>query len=993
MRWGTELHDRFLLAHYVAGRHRRGASTTSRATAIAFDHDVARRRSSSSASPASARSTIGGVTLELRAAIEPWLVLGEEVTATGTARYVDSSVERLQVARRRASPPGRHVVTCNGVPVPLQRDRRARRDSSPACATGPGSRRRRCTRRSGCTRRSCSTSSTAGTAARSAAAPTTSCTPAAGPTTASRSTPTRPRPAGPAASSRSATRPGALDVRRRLDRRMAGGRRVPSAPWTCGAPPGLRARPAGADPSTADRRSDSSHDHHRSPDLLDRYRPLAGPYDEMLDADGALRAHWTHVGQRARRARASTSSTAAAARPSACSTTTASPTTSTASRPRASHRAVGASTRCRCCSSSDEWAAHRARRDPAGRAARPRPRRPLRAPRPAAARGCSRPSSCYGHPGFLRAVRPDPPPRARRSSFNAAFDLARDERRRPVRCSPTAPRRRRARATRSRTGSSSRGCFPSLYRDAEVHRLAPFFRALRAALAGRRRRRAPTIPASSCSRPGPLSETAFEHAFLARYLGYPLVEGADLTVQRRPGVAAVARPPRAGRRDPAPGRRRGTATRSSCGPTRSSACPGWSRRARRGHRVGRQPARQRRAREPRPAAVPAASSPRTCSARTCACRRSPTWWCGDDTRAPARARQPRRARDQADRPRSSGVRPPSSAGTLDADERDELRRRDRGPTRAAGSARSAWRSPSAPTLDRRRPRGPPLRAAHLRRRPRRLATRRCPAASPGSRHRRDGGRSSPTRPAALSKDTWVLASEPETLTGFWLHGRAQRRRRSSPRARCRPAPPRTCSGSAATPSGPRALVRLLRVVHDRRNEFQHGTNPAGTECLHVLLARAHPRHHDLPRLRRRRRRRAARRTRRRAALAGRRRATAPARLAYVAAPDARRRPRRARPAVERHLARDRQPRPRPRRARRSSADTRSAAPADAEPRAAEPARPGRPRRREHGARPGLAVHGRRPAHRAGDAARRPARRHRHRPSATPRPTACCSSRC
>ncbi|HLO76773.1 MAG TPA: transglutaminase family protein, partial [Magnetospirillum sp.] len=59
-----------------------------------------------------------GMRLELRHALEPWHVLGEEPGAGGTVRYVDSSVERLQVklANRAGD---RYVVTCNGVPVPL----------------------------------------------------------------------------------------------------------------------------------------------------------------------------------------------------------------------------------------------------------------------------------------------------------------------------------------------------------------------------------------------------------------------------------------------------------------------------------------------------------------------------------------------------------------------------------------------------------------------------------------------------------------------------------------------------------------------------------------------------------------------------------------------------------------------------------------------------------------------------------------------------------
>jgi len=117
IRWGTRLHDRFLLPYYVEHDFtmviddlRRAGYAIDRAW---FAPHLEFRF------PVYGRVIYDGVDVELRQAIEPWYVLGEEPGAGGTARYVDSSVERLQV-RVRGLQPERFTLACNQVQLPLQ---------------------------------------------------------------------------------------------------------------------------------------------------------------------------------------------------------------------------------------------------------------------------------------------------------------------------------------------------------------------------------------------------------------------------------------------------------------------------------------------------------------------------------------------------------------------------------------------------------------------------------------------------------------------------------------------------------------------------------------------------------------------------------------------------------------------------------------------------------------------------------------------------------
>ena len=116
-RWGTELHDRFLLPHCVQEDFN-DVITELQEAGFAFDaawfapHFEFRF-------PLVGQIHTKGVRLSLRQALEPWHVMGEEGTSGGTARYVDSSLERIEVKVNGLNS-SRYTVTVNGHPVPLQ---------------------------------------------------------------------------------------------------------------------------------------------------------------------------------------------------------------------------------------------------------------------------------------------------------------------------------------------------------------------------------------------------------------------------------------------------------------------------------------------------------------------------------------------------------------------------------------------------------------------------------------------------------------------------------------------------------------------------------------------------------------------------------------------------------------------------------------------------------------------------------------------------------
>ncbi|WP_458069687.1 transglutaminase family protein [Rhodanobacter sp. BL-MT-08] len=116
MRWGTELHDRFMLPHFVKQDL---ADVLEETRNAGYPIDLAWFEPHFEFRfPKVGDFASLGVDVELRHALEPWHVLGEEGSAGGNVRYVDASVERMQV-KVRGMAGDRYAITCNGRTLPL----------------------------------------------------------------------------------------------------------------------------------------------------------------------------------------------------------------------------------------------------------------------------------------------------------------------------------------------------------------------------------------------------------------------------------------------------------------------------------------------------------------------------------------------------------------------------------------------------------------------------------------------------------------------------------------------------------------------------------------------------------------------------------------------------------------------------------------------------------------------------------------------------------
>lgn len=117
IRWGTSLHDRFMMPHYIRADFKDVLQDLEQ-HGFPFKEEWFEPHLEFRF-PHLGTAHYDDISIELRQALEPWHVLGEEGAIGGTARYVDSSLERLQIKANGLSG-DRYTITCNGIEVPMQ---------------------------------------------------------------------------------------------------------------------------------------------------------------------------------------------------------------------------------------------------------------------------------------------------------------------------------------------------------------------------------------------------------------------------------------------------------------------------------------------------------------------------------------------------------------------------------------------------------------------------------------------------------------------------------------------------------------------------------------------------------------------------------------------------------------------------------------------------------------------------------------------------------
>ena len=565
------------------------------------------------------------------------------------------------------------------------------------------------------------------------------------------------------------------------------------------------------------------------PDLLAAYRPLPGRVRRDARRRRARCAsHWAHVGRVARRARPRRADPTAAARPTGCSTTTASPTTSTAGGPAPTgavgpRPGPGAAARATSGPTIERGVIQRAEllnlvladlygpRDLLRRGLLPARAR-VRPPRASSA-----PCDQIRLPGAQQL-------------FTCAVDLARDGDGALLACSPTARRRRPAPGYALENRVVVSRVFPSLL----PRRAGAPARAVLPHAARRRcrrsRRRGADDPRIVVLTPRPVERDRVRARVPRRRTSATRSSRAPTSPCATAGcgcarsagssrVDVILRRVDAWYCDPLELR-----------PDSQLGVPGLVEAARLGHRVGRQHARQRRAREPRAAAVPAPAgrAPARPAAAPAVGRR----------RGGAATTTARRhvlahldaARDQADRPRGRAPTSVFGVGAVDATSATSCAAGSRPSPHALGRPGAGRAGRRRPTLTDRRPRGPP---------------RACCARSPSP---------ATTRYAAMPGGLTRVAADRRRLRRLEPGRRASARTPGCWRPSPRRSPGSGCSGGPADRRGrargldvgagrrePLLARPLRRAGRGRRAAAAGGPRPAQR-----LRARRQPGRHRVP---------------------------------------------------------------------------------------------------------------------------------------------------